>query len=253
MDSYLPREFNSYLPCVMDFGTLGYYYDLLSGKNGLHNLYTAYCQDYIYPNPKNIMTFLDNHDYQRAMYSANGNVEQFKLAIGLLLTTRGIPQLLYGTEIGMKGERDHGRLRMDFLGGFPNDDRNTFSSNGRNENENEIFDYVKKILELRKNYHSLSEGKFIHFIPEDEVYFYFKILNDEKILCIANNNKNDKKINLFQTKDILNGQNQLINLFNNKKINLVDEILVQSTIDDSTKGKLEINVESKSFNIFLIK
>lgn len=242
-DSYLPREFNSYLPCVMDFGSLGYYYDLLSGKNGLLNLYTSFCKDYLFPDPENILTFLDNHDYQRAMYSANGNVEQFKLAIGLLLTTRGIPQLLYGTEIGMKGERDHGRLRMDFPGGFSNDLHNAFSSNGRTEIENEIFNYVKKLLELRKNYNSLSEGKLIHFIPEDEVYFYFKILNNEKILCIANNNESAQKVNLNQVKEILNGKNQFYDLLNDKKI----------IMDESTHNNLEINVERKSFNIFLIK
>jgi glycosidase len=50
-----------------------------------------------------MVTFADNHDVPRLMYKLHGNVNRFKLALANLLTTRGIPQLLYGTELGITG------------------------------------------------------------------------------------------------------------------------------------------------------
>ena len=74
--------------------------------------------DFVYYNPDNLVTFIDNHDVTRAMFAAKEDLSKVKMALQILLTTRGIPQLYYGFEIGMVGGEDDGNKRTDFPGGW---------------------------------------------------------------------------------------------------------------------------------------
>lgn len=195
-DSYLPREFDSNLPSVTDFGIRDVYYKFLKGENNLYNIYETFSKDYLYPNPDNLVTFIDNHDVTRTMLAANGNINKAKLALGMLFTTRGIPQILYGTEIGMKGGEDHGLLRADFPGGFKTSTRDAFIAEGRTDEESAIFNYVQKLLQLRKKYKALSIGKMIHFPPHDGIYIYIKKYENSNLVVVVNENDTDKNISL---------------------------------------------------------
>jgi len=121
-----------------------------------------------------------------------------KIALNLLLFTRGIPVLFYGTEIGISGGKSHGELRQPFPGGFAGDKRSAFTREGRGEIENEIFNLKNKnetineilriktnIVNFRKamNRHTHVIQKFLNkaprfFAPEktDKLNLYFKDL-----------------------------------------------------------------------------
>ena len=109
------------------------------------------------------------------------NKTKIKSGLTFLLTTRGIPMIYYGTEIMMtgNGHPDHGHLRKNFLGGFEGDEMDKFSESGRSETENEIFNYIKKLLNYRKVNPVLSTGKLMQFVPEKGLYVYFRY-NDDK-------------------------------------------------------------------------
>ena len=89
------------------------------------------------------MIFFDNHDMVRGILIAKSNGSKIKQVMTMLLTTRGIPQLLYGTEINIKGRKSHVDLRADFPSGFPGNKRNTFTETGRTQAQNEIFSYLR--------------------------------------------------------------------------------------------------------------
>ncbi len=72
---------------------------------GLFKIYEVITQDFLYPDPDNILTFLDNHDLGRFMTKDETDLRRYKQALAFLLTTRGIPQIYYGTEILMSGEK----------------------------------------------------------------------------------------------------------------------------------------------------
>src|SRR3546814_9685727 len=78
------------------------------------------------------VVFLDNHDISR-FYSVVGEDDRkFRSGIAWLLTTRGIPQLYYGTEILMKNYANpDGLVRDDFPGGWNGDTKNKFGASGR--------------------------------------------------------------------------------------------------------------------------
>lgn len=185
---------DSNLPCVTDFALADALRDYLSGKKGLEGIFNTLAMDFLYHDPNNLLTFFDNHDIARALFVANGDLERYKIALTILLTTRGIPKILYGSEIGMMGDNNHGNIRSPFPGGFKADLRNAFESYGRTNYENDIFNFTKQLLELRKQYKSLAKGKLIHFYPFNNIYFYLRELNGESTLVVANDN--DKEVEL---------------------------------------------------------
>ncbi len=227
-------KLNSHLPCVTDFALSDALRDFLSGKKNLDAVFNVLAQDYLYYNPDNLLTFVDNHDISRALFVANGDVRKFKIAFTILLTTRGIPNLLYGTEIGIVGDNNHGNIRSPFPGGFVGDDRNAFTSSGRTEYENDIFNFVKNLLTIRKNHPSLSTGKLIHYYPFDNLYVYFRKLKDEQTMIIVNANDNDVEVDLSKYQDSLQDISDIKNLSTeiNYDINHNKKIIIKSKTAD---------------------
>jgi glycosidase len=132
------------------------------------------------------------------MFEADGNKDKVKLILTLLLTSRGIPQLLYGTEIGMRGGQSHVELRADFPGGFPNHDRSAFTAAGRTALENEMHSHVKNLLRLRKTRPALSQGKMIHYAPtwNNDVYRILRVHDEGTVLIVANGHDEQRTVEL---------------------------------------------------------
>ncbi len=128
-------------------------------------------QDYLYPNPNMLVTLLGSHDVQRFMNERGATGEGLKLAMTVLLTTRGIPQLYYGDEIAMRGGNDPDN-RRDFPGGWNGDSHNAFEVSGRTTEENEVFEYVKKLLKLRSEMTELRNGWLRHLYISDQCYVF---------------------------------------------------------------------------------
>lgn len=197
-----PKRYDSNAMSVTDFAIRDAYVDFLTGKKGIYNIYNTIAKDFLYHDPDKLVTFVDNHDVGRAMFYADTNVSKFKLVYQMLFTTRGIPQIFYGTEIGMIENEDHGTLRKPFPGGWQDDERDAFTAKGRTEYENDIYNFLTKLAHLRKKYKSLSIGKMIHFPPENEVYVYRKEYDDEIIVNAIN--ASDKPVTFILTNFIDN-------------------------------------------------
>ncbi len=213
----LHPAYDTHLPTVTDFALRDAFYSFLQGGS-VFQIYDVFAKDYLYENPNNLLTFIDNHDIERAMFISRKNTAQTKLAYLLLLTTRGIPQILYGSEIGIVGTQHHGELRATFPGGFPNDNRNAFTPEGRTDFENDIFNFLKKLLTLRKSHPALATGKLTHFPPENEIYVYLKEKGDEKIVVVINNNSFAKNVELTKFIDLK--ETVLFDLFNERPVKL---------------------------------
>lgn len=226
--SYYPKKFDSNLPALTDYATHDVYAEFLEGNAGLNSIYDDYAKDFIYPDPNNLVTFLDNHDVPRAMLLANGNVKKFKMALLMLLTSRGIPEIYYGTEIGMKGGREDGLIRSDFPGGFPHDTQDAFTAEGRTESQNNVYNYVHRLLILRHEHKALSSGRLVEFPPQDEVFVYFKEKGIDKIMMVINNNADEMNISLQNYSDQLKGVKSLKNLMTGEVIQINDESSIKA-------------------------
>ena len=179
---------NTYLPGMIDFQVYNAINEALNKPmgwtEGLSRIYYTLVQDVLYSDPSRNLTFLDNHDLSR-FYSVIGeDIRKYKMGIAFLLTTRGTPSLYYGTEILMKNFADpDGKVRDDFPGGWKNDKANKFIKEGRTDKENEAFDFVKKLANYRKQNDVLQIGKLTQFVPENDVYVYFRS-NEKKTVMV---------------------------------------------------------------------
>jgi glycosidase len=117
------------------------------------------------------------------------------MAMTLIATIRGIPQLYYGSEIGMNGDKGKGDadIRRDFPGGWNGDSNNAFTKQGRTAEQQKFFDFSSKLFTWRKSKDVIHSGKTTHYIPENNVYVYFRYNEKETVMVIINNNS-DKQI-----------------------------------------------------------
>lgn len=243
-NTFVPMRFDPQLPSITDFGLFDAFMKTFADPAGkIEHVFYCLTKDFLYPDPSNLVTFLDNHDIRRIMYNVNGDVKRFKLALTLLLTTRGIPQILYGTEIGMKGGPDDGRLRADFPGGFPRDARNAFTESGRTAQENDIFNFTKQLLHIRKSYKPLQRGSLIHFRPVAEVYVYFRMLADERMMVIINNNDTRQRVNLTPFEHQLPDVVRVREVMTGKEFDLSQTYEVD--LDGRTAGIFEVMQEKE--------
>lgn len=223
---------DTHLPTVMDF------FYILNGRKafngdttpwaGLNDVYDHLAQDFLFPNPQKILTFLDNHDTDRFLSEMPEDLGSWKQAIAFLLTSRGIPQLYYGTELLMNGSKEgsDGYVRRDFPGGFPGDQINAFTSEGRTELQNEAWDYMSKILQWRRNEARdiMAEGSLKHFMPQNGLYVYQRKLGDKEVTVILNGRDETNVVTMERTVEILPYGVKLHNLIDDNDVIIEEEM-----------------------------
>jgi len=219
-------KFDSNLPVVTDFALADAIRAWLSGDESIKLVYETIAQDIVYYNPDNLLVFFDNHDIDRAMLLANGNIDKVKLALNLILFTRGIPVIFYGTEIGIEGGTKHGELRQPFPGGFNDDLRNAFTAKDRTEEENEIYNYLRELLKLRKQYPALSKGKLSHIYSGDNIYYLIKTFKDQKIILLLNASDENIPFSPSTLRMIMQDASVIKNLLIDEEINLNEDVLI---------------------------
>ncbi|WP_278612845.1 glycoside hydrolase family 13 protein [Phocaeicola plebeius] len=227
-DSKLAAPLNSNLPTVMDFplqALMNQAFDEETGEwgGGLYKLYDYQTQDLVYANPMNLLTFLDNHDTSRFAQTDEmaKNLKRYKQAMVFLLTTRGIPQIYYGTEILMTGDKGKGDgdLRKDFPGGWQGDTRNCFVENGRMALENEAFEFTRQLLNWRKGNQVIGKGNLKHYSIQNGVYVYQREFNGKSVVVIMNGTDDSKELDLTPYQEILPRENAL-DVLTGKNVNL---------------------------------
>jgi glycosidase len=233
---------NSFLKTSMDFSLTFITQNAFDGKadNGyLTNIFEDIAQDFIYPDPYNLLTFLDNHDLSRFIRADDTDLKRYKQGLAFLLTMRGIPQLYYGTEVLMTGTKEEGdgRLRKDFPGGWPGDKTDEFSKSGRTEIKNEAWDYMQKLLQWRKNSVAVTQGTMMHYAPKDGVYVYARIKDNHTVLVVLNASLKDQTIQMNRFTDVTGQYTSGRDVITSKTMD------IKNTITIPAKGEyiLELN------------
>ncbi|MBO0359703.1 glycoside hydrolase family 13 protein [Hymenobacter sp. BT186] len=199
--------FKSNLPGVLDFQSQNAAWDALKEKGNVYKFYEALQGDWLYEDASRNVVFLDNHDMSRVYSVIGESLPRLKMGFAWLLTTRGIPQLYYGTEILMKNfSNPDGLVRSDFPGGFSGDKQNKFTAAGRTPQEQEAFAYVSKLGTYRKSHPVLQTGKLMQFIPQDGIYTYFRYNEQgETVMVMLNSNQEEKTVDGSRFSERLNG------------------------------------------------
>lgn len=228
-DSKLSTQ-NSNLKTVMDFA----FFDRINaGKNeetdgwwnGFNRVYNSLCYDYLYNDPSYVMAFIENHDTDRFLGEGQDTLA-LKQALALLLTINRIPQLYYGTEVLMNGtkKRTDGYVRCDFPGGFPGDAQNAFTKEGRTKEQNQMFNWLSRLLHWRQGNKLITEGKQTQFTPVDGVYVVARTLNGKAVLTVLNGTSHQKKMHPARYAEIIKEATTATNILTGRNIDLTKDV-----------------------------
>lgn len=234
-DSKLAAPRNSNLRCVMDFPLMFVmekaFDEETDWEKGMTRIYEYLGQDIVYENPMELLVFLDNHDTSRFFKTeeSTNNFNRYKQALTFLLTTRGIPEIYYGTEILMAADKKDGdgMLRADFPGGWVGDKQNAFSATARTDKQNAAYNFTRQLLNWRKGNDVIAKGSLKHFVPKDGVYVYARSYNDKSVMVFLNGTDSKKVVDLASYKEIIQ-DSEAKDILSGKVIRLDKDLVIDS-------------------------
>ena len=178
-------------------------------------------RDYLYTNPDILVTLLGGHDDGRFMSEKGATIEGLKLANAFVLTTRGVPQLYYGDEIAMTGP-DEPTTRGDFPGG------------PRTADERDLFNYIRRLIRLRRELKPLQTGRLINLYVSEQQYAYAR----SDVIVVINNDDQQSEISF--------GTNLREGIALHDRLGAARDV----TVD---KGKIRVSLPKRSAAIFVRK
>lgn len=189
---------------------------------GLMRLYEALSNDFLYPDPLNLVTFLGNHDTPRYFMEVGSDENAYRNAFVWLMTMRGIPQIYYGDEILMTHyESDsHGHIRNDFPGGWKGDVTNVFTGLNLSERQARNLEFTRKLLRWRNNQTVIHAGDLVHFGPEEGCYVYVRHDPNAAVMVVLNKNPQVHRLDLARFDEILSGYPSAYDVIDEKEVNL---------------------------------
>ena len=228
--SMIDGECNTYLKTVMDFS----FYDKMNSAkheetdgnfNGLQRLYNSFVYDYLYPNPSSVMAFIENHDTDRFLGNGKDTLA-LKQALALLLTVNRIPQLYYGTEVLMNGTKEvtDGNVRKDFPGGFPGDERNCFTKEGRTKAEQSMFTWISRLLHWRQGNEVITKGKQTQFLPYQGVYVVARQYQGKTALTVLNGTSKPTTMDVARYEEVIGKASKAKDILTGRYVDLSKNI-----------------------------
>ena len=139
-------------------------------------------EDRRYPAPERLVTLLDNHDLPRIMTACHGDIDRVKRALLFQLTSRGIPSLTYGTEVGLAGATEaESRRDMRFDSGH------------------QLYRWIAQTLALRRAHPVFARGRSLLLAADDEHLALLRLDRREAALVVLNAGRSPLAIDLEET------------------------------------------------------
>ncbi|MBQ8482746.1 MAG: glycoside hydrolase family 13 protein [Bacteroidales bacterium] len=203
--------FDSNLPSIMDFPLHDAMRAALAEDEGgwgagMTKVYDILSHDFVYHDLSKMLIFPGNHDTARIGDVVRKDPRALKIAMAMMATMRGIPQIFAGDELMFVSSKpdnigDHPGLRVDFPGGWEGDEIDLFTAEGRKAQTHntdglkvekgqaaDLFDYVSGLFQWRKTKDVIHNGKTMHFMTRDNTYAYFRYDEDDVVFVYINNN-----------------------------------------------------------------
>ena len=196
------------------------------GDRGMMRLYQALVNDRLYPAPQQLVLFEGNHDTPRLLSLLGEDFGKYRAAMTYLLTMPRIPQIYYGTEVAMRSptQRDDGRARGDFPGGWAGDSADGFSAKGLSSVAKQAQELVRRLLNFRQQSDALRFGRMLHFVPEQGVYVFFRVHADETVMVVLNRSGSKRTLELARFAEGLQGSRSGRDIVSDEVIRLEDTL-----------------------------
>lgn len=227
---------DSGLSTVFDFPMFFTLRDVLLRNAPVGRIAEVLRHDALYPRPELLVPFFANHDVPRFASAEGSSPAKLKLAFGLTVTLRGIPELYYGDELGMPGGGDPDN-RRDFPGGWIGDANDAFTETGRTHEQQEIFSYVRELLRIRRERPALRGGQLWHLASDESAYVFIRESEEERIVVAFNNADKTRELQVSIKGTPVQNAGTLALLFGRAKAEL-------------TGRELRISMPAESLSIF---
>jgi glycosidase len=225
----------SSMPSMMDFPLTEAMRTALAPKqrgddwaeNIFNPVYETLSLDYLYPDPSRLVLFEANHDMARIYSVVGEDFDRYKMDIAFVMTMPRIPHFYTGDELLMTsatGQRDDNSYRRDFPGGWAGDKVNAFTGAGLTPRQREAQEFVRKLVNWRKNSPVIHHGKLIHYGPENNTYVYFRYDDAKKVMVAFNANDKETVLDAERFHEMLSGVASGRDVLTGKTYALKDEI-----------------------------
>ena len=242
--------FNSNLPSIMDFPLqraiiTALCEDQVWWDEGMTRVYSVLAQDFAYQDLTHMMTFFANHDHARTGDILRENPSKMKLAIAMLATVRGIPQLYYGDEMMFLERKDcqshDGAKRIDFPGGWEGDSVNLFADEGRRSapamyaSAADLHDYTARLFNWRKTSDAVKNGRTLHFLSRhnegarnitDNTYSFFRYTPSDTVFVYINNTEEMRSLDWSHYKEFVSGPVNGVNVLTGENVTLQNGVQI---------------------------
>ena len=192
-------------------------------------VYEMLGNDFLYPDPANLVIFPDNHDMSRIYTQVNEDYDLFRMAIVYYLTMRGIPQIYYGTEVLMShpGTESHGAIREEFPGGWPDHTKNAFTGDGLSDAERQAQQFMRTLLNWRKDKAVIHNGRLMQFTPIKNVYAYFRYNDQESVMVVFNRGNESTSLDMARFAERLDGSKYAEDVITGKRFGIERSIRLE--------------------------
>lgn len=173
--------------------------------SGLGKLYEAMLNDLLYPQPERMVLFEGNHDTNRIFSAMGEDLALTRMAVAVIATTRRTPQFFYGSELLMTSplQRDDGRVRAGFPGGWHGDAADAVSGRGLSAPQLEFQQFMRRLLQWRKTASAVHQGRLFHFNPLGGVYAYFRVDARQTVMVVINKSAQPQPLDLPRYAELL--------------------------------------------------
>lgn len=234
--------FNSNLPSVMDFPVEEAIRQALENDGnfwggGMMRVYDAMAMDYLYADVNHLLLFIGNHDMDRiADVVKDNDLRRVKLALTLIATLRGIPQLFAGDEYGVRSadrSKGHSGLRC------PLPEYETLTAE-----QKDLYEFHSKLFGFRKAEPILWNGKTMHFAARDNTYAYFRYTDEGAVFVFINASETEREVPVSHYNEILGEYNpQGTNVMTGQKIDLCPFTARQNPIKVAPLSALVVKLD----------
>ncbi|NET89787.1 MAG: cyclomaltodextrin glucanotransferase [Kamptonema sp. SIO1D9] len=215
----------------------------INAEGGFHLIQDILNLDYRYNSATELITFIDNHDMYR-FQTLNPDPDILRLAVILVMTSRGIPCIYYGTE--------------QYLHDDTNSDRNPYGNNDPYnrpmmdswDTETQIYRDLRLLSGLRRLNPAVSLGSQWQKYITPDVYCYVRRYRDS-VLFVAMNKGEAVTLESVETElpdgehtDVLSRDKYEVKNSHLDNLELgAKEVIVFSHVGERVKGKIIVRAQ----------
>ena len=216
------------------------------------SLKKVFDQDVLYgDNVNNMVTFIDNHDRNRFLTEAGGNVQKMQNALTFIFACRGVPTVFQGTE------QNKGNANGQAINGIA-DTWNRWCMQKKDYNGNVIEDYfnensdtyqlIAHLNQLRREYPALRQGTQREMWSSPHYYAFSRRIDSgenegNEVICAFNNSDNTLSANMqIRAESSIQAGTVLVNVNN-----------PNDTVTVSADRRVNISVDGNSNKLYVVK